>query len=439
MAAITLMKTPAETRLAETFEAAKASLPGDAAAREEAFKAFSERGLPHRRVEDFKYTDLRAALREAAPLAEKPSAAEAQAAVWDSLAFKDLCAASIVIVNGHFAREISALDRLPAGVEVSSLADAFASRHPLLAHLSPVSSARDNPVYQLNAAFVADGALIRVAAGREATLHLRFLIAAGTAVATATRTLVVVEEGAHLTLLETHESADGAAHQLNDVVEIIAADRTVVRHVRLNREGLETMALSTLAGKLGAHVSFASLNAVAGAGLARHQVFLTFAGENSKARVDGAAMIRGRQHADTTLVVDHAVPHCDSRELFKTVIDDEAIGVFQGKIIVRHEAQKTDGRMMSAALLLSEGGAMNNKPELEIFADDVQCGHGATSGALDEDLLFYLRARGLPKAEAESLLVQAFLGEAFEYVEHEGAREALIAMAEEWLSARAPA
>ncbi len=437
MAAITLMRTPAETRLAETFEAARAGLPGDAAAREEAFRLFAERGLPHRRVEDFKYTDLRAAVREAAPFADRPSAAEAQAAVWDSVAFKDLAAAAIAIVNGHFAREVSALDRLPAGVEVVGLADAFAENHPLLRHLSPVPAARDNPLYQLNAAFVADGAVIRIASGSEATLHLRFLIAAGAAVATATRVLVVVEEGATLTLLETHESDDGVAHQLNDVVEIVAADRAVVRHVRLNREGDAALALSTLAARLGAQISFTSVNAVAGAGLSRHQVFVNFAGEHSQARIDGAAMIRGRQHADTTLVVDHAVPHCDSREHFRTVIDDEATGVFQGKIIVRPEAQKTDGRMMSAALLLSDGGAMNNKPELEIFADDVQCGHGATSGALDEDLLFYLRARGLPKVEAESLLVQAFLGEALESVAHEGAREALVGIVEAWLAERA--
>ena len=124
-------------------------------------------------------------------------------------------------------------------------------------------------------------------------------------------------------------------------------------------------------------------------------------------------------------MVEHAAPHCESRELFKTVIDNEATGVFQGKIIVPHHAQKTDGRMMSAALLLSEGGAMNNKPELEIFADDVQCAHGATCGQLDEDMLFYLMARGLPRKEAERLLVQAFLGEALEFVENEAVRESL--------------
>ena len=147
-------------------------------------------------------------------------------------------------------------------------------------------------------------------------------------------------------------------------------------------------------------------------------------------------MIKAGQHADLTLIVEHAAPHCESRELFKTAIDGDATGVFQGKIIVPHHAQKTDGRMMSAALLLSEGGTMNNKPELEIFADDVQCAHGATCGQLDDELLFYLMARGLPRKEAESLLVQAFLGEAVEFVENEAARDALIAIVEAWLKAR---
>ena len=196
-------------------------------------------------------------------------------------------------------------------------------------------------------------------------------------------------------------------------------------------------ALSTLTARLGAHVSFDTLNVVIGAAVSRHQIYLDYAGEHSTARVNGAAMLNGRQHADTTLLVDHAVPHGVSRELFKTALDDEATGVFQGKIVVRPHAQKTDGRMMSAAVLLGEGGTMNNKPELEIFADDVLCAHGATCGDLDEDLLFYLMARGLPKTEAENLMVQAFLGEAVELVEHEGVREALVAVVEGWLRARA--
>jgi Fe-S cluster assembly protein SufD len=189
--------------------------------------------------------------------------------------------------------------------------------------------------------------------------------------------------------------------------------------------------------KLGAHVAFNSLNVVPGAAVSRHQVFLAFMGEHSTAQINGAAMLKGRQHADSTLVVTHAVPHCTSREMFRTVIDDEATGVFQGKIIVEPHAQKTDGRMMSAALLLSDGGTMNNKPELEIFADDVQCAHGATCGQLDEDLLFYLMARGLPRRDAESLMVQAFLGVALETVDDEALRGPLVEIVEDWLRARA--
>jgi Fe-S cluster assembly protein SufD len=173
-----------------------------------------------------------------------------------------------------------------------------------------------------------------------------------------------------------------------------------------------------------------------GSAVSRHQIYLAFMGEGAKARVNGAAMLNAGQHADSTLLVDHALPHGDSKELFKTVLDGEATGVFQGKIIVRPHAQKTDGRMMSGCLLLSEGGTMNNKPELEIFADDVQCAHGATCGQLEEELLFYLMARGLPQKDAENLMVQAFLGEAIEMVEHEGAREALIGVIEGWLAAR---
>jgi Fe-S cluster assembly protein SufD len=240
-----------------------------------------------------------------------------------------------------------------------------------------------------------------------------------------------------LTLIESHEGPDGVTYQTNGVVEIVVGDHAKVRHVRLNAEGGHALSLSTLTAKLGAHVSFNSLNVVSGPGVSRHQVFLAFAGEHTEARIDGAAMLKGRQHADSTLVVDHAVPCCTSRELFKTVVDDEATGVFQGKIIVQPHAQKTDGRMMSAALLLAEGGTMNNKPELEIFADDVQCAHGATCGQLDEDLLFYLMARGLPRRDAESLMVQAFLGEALEVVEDEPLREALVGVVEAWLRARA--
>jgi Fe-S cluster assembly protein SufD len=436
MADVTLMKTPAETALVQAFESAKTALPGEAESRAQAFEQFTQRGLPHRRVEEFKYTDLRALLREVAPFAGVPSADEAKAALASAKALAGIEALQVPFVNGHFVREAVDFHNLPENVEIVPLAEALANGHEWLSRLSPVPWANDNPVYQLNTSFMADGVMIRVAGPVETPVHLRFVTAASSAVATATRILVVVEEGASVTLLETHESTDGANHQPNDVMEVIAGDRTNVQHVRVNAEGDKALALSTLAAKIGGEAVFNSINVTAGSATSRHQVFAVLNGENTNLRVNGATMLKGAQHGDSTLVVEHAAPHCESRELFKTVIDNEATGVFQGKIIVPHHAQKTDGRMMSAALLLEEGGSMNNKPELEIFADDVQCAHGATCGQLDEDLLFYLMARGLPKNVAESLLVQAFLSEALEFVENEAVRESLVGTVESWLKAR---
>jgi Fe-S cluster assembly protein SufD len=176
-----------------------------------------------------------------------------------------------------------------------------------------------------------------------------------------------------------------------------------------------------------------------GAGIAGARVtarFLKFDGEGTVANIGGATLLKGRQHADTTLVANHVARGCQSREVFKSVLDDEAHGVFQGRIVVRPGAQQTDAKMMTRALLLSEQAEADSKPELEIFADDVQCGHGATAGAMDDELKFYLMARGIPAAEAEALLIQAFLGEAIESIEHAGMRETLNERVATWLRGR---
>ena len=168
----------------------------------------------------------------------------------------------------------------------------------------------------------------------------------------------------------------------------------------------------------------------------RNQTFIRFAGERTEAGIRGVGLLKGKEHVDTTLLIEHAKGHCGSREQFKTVLDDESHGVFQGKIVVQPHAQKTDAKMLTRALLLSEEAEADNKPELEIFADDVVCGHGATAGALDRNLKFYLMSRGISEAEAEALLVQAFIGETVEEIAHEGIREALMNAAIEWLQER---
>jgi Fe-S cluster assembly protein SufD len=217
----------------------------------------------------------------------------------------------------------------------------------------------------------------------------------------------------------------------------LLGDEAELTQVRLMADSADAANISSAIVSAGAKAKFNLFNLTAGGAVSRYQGFATLAGQGTELNVNGVNLLNGTQHGDTTLVVDHAVPHCTSRENFRAVIDDRAHSVFQGRIIVRPDAQKTDGKMMTRALLLSDEAEADNKPELEIFADDVTCGHGATSGALDESLLFYLRARGLPEKAAQALLIQAFVGEAIEGIADDDLREAVMATAERWLEARA--
>ena len=185
---------------------------------------------------------------------------------------------------------------------------------------------------------------------------------------------------------------------------------------------------------VGAGASYRAFQFTSGTAVARNGVDVTFKGEDAKIDVSGAFLARGSEHIDSTLVIDHAVPGCESRELFKGVLDDEARGIFQGKVIVRPDAQKTDGKQMAQVLMLSPNTEFDSKPELEIYADDVVCGHGSTSADLDEDLLFYCRSRGIPEPQARALLIESFVGEALEKVEAEDVREALTELARAWLA-----
>jgi Fe-S cluster assembly protein SufD len=283
---------------------------------------------------------------------------------------------------------------------------------------------------------MSDGALVHVAAGSKIArpLHLVFVTAsANTSVFP--RSLVVVENGAALTLVESHEGWGGDS-QVNTALELVMGDRAEVDHLKITTGDATVLHVSSLMASIGADARYNDFTFTTGGAVVRNQLFIRCDGENSVLNLRGASLLKGRQHADTTLILDHSVGGCTSRELYKSVLDDEAHGVFQGKIIVRPRAQKTDAKMMTRALLLSEAAEANAKPELEIFADDVQCGHGATTGALDEDLLFYLRARGIPAKEAEALMIQAFIGEAVDEIAHAGLREAIMDAAVEWLQRR---
>jgi Fe-S cluster assembly protein SufD len=434
------MKTAAELALANTFAAVKDKLPGRgpvAALRDSAFRSFDARGLPHRRVEEWKYTDLRALMREAKPLAAPPDAAAKARAQAAPCPIGDVECRRIVFINGALVPELSDLGALEKGLRIGSMATALAKGDPLITQYLGKVVGSDDAALALNTALMGDGALIHVAAEAvvDRPLYLVF-IGPDTAASIFARSLIVVEQGARVMLIESHQGAAEADYQINAALELVVGDQAHVDHVKLIGEGAKALHVSTLLAAIGAHARFNSFTFTTGGAVVRNQIFLRFDGVETVAGIRGASLLQGRQHADTTLVADHVAVGCQSRELFKSVLDGDSHAVFQGKIIVRRGAQKTDAKMMTQALLLSDRAESDNKPELEIFADDVQCGHGATAGALDENLLFYLKARGIPQKEAEALLIQSFVGEAIEGIEHAGLREVLMEAVAAHLAAR---
>jgi Fe-S cluster assembly protein SufD len=384
MAELTLMKNAAEQQLAAEWAAAKATLPGAAPLRAAAFERFARTGLPHRRVEEWKYTDLRALMRDAKPLAPPPDA-DAKARAKDAGGLLvHVESRKLVFADGAFVPELSDLAKLESGLTIRPMSEALAKSDPLVGRLGKVV-ATDDPAVALNTAFMGDGVMIHVAAGAaiERPIHLVFAASGDKPAALFTRSLVVIEKGARAMLVESHEGAAGRDYQVNTALELSVADEAHVDHIKITREADKALHLSSLMADVGAHARFNTFLFTIGGAVVRNQLFLRFGGEGTVANIRGASLLKGRQHADTTMVVDHAAVGCRSREVFKTVLDDESRGVFQGKIVVRPGAQQTDAKMASHALMLSEEAEADNKPELEIFADDVQCGHGATVGDLD--------------------------------------------------------
>jgi Fe-S cluster assembly protein SufD len=439
MAELKLTKTQAEEQIAAEWQSAKSRLPGPADIRDAAFRRFEAAGLPHRRVEEWKYTDLRTLMRDAKPLAPAPGKTDIARAKSAGGILGEVATRRVVFVNGVFAPELSDLAALEPGLKISSLADALARGDAeIVARLGAAGPADGDVAFALNTAFMGDGAVIEVSNGAQIARPIQLVFAfVGDAPATAfPRSLVVVGEGASVTLVDSHEGPDGIDYQVNAALGLVVGNRATVEHLTIGAAGNAALLISTLTVTIGKAVHFTDFTFTIGGAVNRNQAFVRCDGTGSTLGLYGAKLLRGRQHADNTLVLDHAVAGCQSREIFKSVLDDESRGVFQGKIVVRPDAQKTDARMMSNALLLSPEAEADNKPELEIFADDVQCGHGATAGALSEELKFYLMARGIPEKQAETLLIQSFVAEAIEALRHEGIREALNAATMRWLDGR---
>lgn len=376
--------------------------------------------LPHARMEDWRWTNLRTLIDKPYPPMGKIAASPKEVArLRETSPVCKVVAARLVFVNGEFAASES---RFPASGDVVVKAGL------------PALPPSDEPVVSMNAAFAKDGLTLSVKPGANIDMPIELIVLATAADPRmiATRVAIEVGAGASATLIETFLGE--GSYLANSAVTISLGEGARLDRITLERQAPEAIHLADRDVTLQGRAVLRDFTLTAGARVNRQNARYTFAGEHADARIAGAYLLGDRQHADTRLVVRHAKPHCSSREMFKCVMDDHARGIFQGKVIVDPGAQKTDGKQSSHALLLSETAEFDAKPELEIFAHDVVCGHGATSGDLDHNHLFYLRSRGIPEREAKAILVAAFVEEAFETIGNDQVREALSGIATGWLA-----
>jgi Fe-S cluster assembly protein SufD len=403
------------------YDELRDSLPGDAALRAESAESFRRNGLPGAREEAWRFTNLR--LVEEAEFAAAPPDIDCAALL---ARLPAIPGPRLVFADGRFRADLSAL---PTGLSVRTGAPAFGA----------LARPAEEKLVALNTMLAEDGAAIDVAAGHDAGTLL--LISLGTGaqarpVAFHPRHSLRIGRGGDLTLIEI--SIGDGGYLNNPVFSIVVAEDAKLVHLRLQDESPAAFHLSTLYADVAARGTYDSFALNLGGRLVRTEVHARLGGERATAHLNAAQLLGGRQHADFTTVVRHDAPATLSRQTVKNVLTGRSRGVFQGKIEVSRIAQKTDGYQMNQALLLSPDAEIDSKPQLEIYADDVKCSHGATVGELDAEQLFYLRSRGVPEAEARTMLVRAFLSEALDPIAHKAGRAAMEAAIAAWWERQSP-
>jgi Fe-S cluster assembly protein SufD len=397
--------------------------------RERAAHVLAARGLPNRRVEAWKYSDIRAALTEA-PLIGAP----AQGARTTVAPLPGLNAQRALLVNGRLTHA----DAPSAGVELLPLRAALANPPDWVAGaLGRINPQTEHPLIGLNTALMEEGVLLRISASAVPAQPVEIVFAwDGRAdyVGAHLRILVVAEEGAQALLVERHIAEDEGARLVTLTTELALGPRARLSHVKLHGDGPDSRHLAVILGTLARNARYEAFFHSQGAALSRNEVHLKLEGEGASAQLTGTSLLSGRRHCDNTTVIEHAVRGATSRQLFKAAIAGHARGVFQGRVTVAPDAQFSDADQVTRAVLLSERAEMTAKPELEILADDVRCTHGAAIGPLDEGAVFYLGTRGLSENAARCVLVAGFLEEAIERLPLEGLKTALRAEAESFLA-----
>ncbi|MEX0777306.1 MAG: Fe-S cluster assembly protein SufD [Phycisphaeraceae bacterium] len=389
--------------------------------RDRAMQRFLDLGWPTLRDEAWRFTDVRPITQTPFVLAEATADVGADAVAPFSLG--DAAAAQLVFVDGQYRDDLSSLGHLPEGVIVQSLADAIQDRADATRrHLGQYADFEQDAFTALNTAFLTQGLFVLVPAGvtLDKPIHALYVATSGGASGSAggtqplvchPRNLVIVQDHASACVIEHYVSLGDGPSWSNTVTEAVVGANAHLAHYVLELESQDAFNIQTLRVDQGRDSRFESHTALLGGALVRNNIHVELTGEGCNSLVNGLFVGRDRQHLDNHMRIVHAAPHCDSRQFYKGVLADKSHGVFSGRIVVNKDAQKTDAKQTNRNLLLSDEARINTQPQLEIYADDVKCTHGATTGQLDEEALFYLQARGIPTAEARQLLIHAFAAE----------------------------
>lgn len=391
-----------------------------------ALAAFEEEGFPLPSDEEWRFTPIGPIVETLfAPAPTEVEVAKDHPAV---LQLSDLPGVRVVFVNGRYAPQLSRLSSMPEGVYFSTLREAISQGEEAVPrHLASVAVGR--PVFTaLNLALMQDGVFLRVPKGvvLRDPIHVLYLTTAGAApYVVSPRSLIIIEDTAEACLIESFGSAGGEEYWTNAVTEVIVGPGASLEHYRLQRESVHAYHIGRTAVHIARDGRYTSHSVQVGAAIGRHDLGAVLGGEGIVCTLNGLYVGRGKQLLDNHTVIDHAKPHCESHEVYKGILADRAHGVFNGKVYVRPDAQKTDAKQSNHALLLSDAAHIDTKPQLEIFADDVRCTHGATVGQLDADALFYLRARGISADDARNILIHAFASEIVDQMSLESVRNEL--------------
>jgi Fe-S cluster assembly protein SufD len=395
--------------------------------RQDGFARFCEVGFPTTRDEDWRFTNVSAIAKSVFHLADNTAGAISHHEI-EAQRIPD-AACRLVFVNGRFSAELSSFDTLPSGVEVSGLAAKIESdRSSVERHLGRYLNTQRDAFSALNTAFAGDGGYVHVARGTvlEHPIHLLFVSTGNSSdsglLMTHPRNLIVAEAESEVTVIEEYISLDESVSFCNAATELVAGDGATVSHYMLELENRNAFNVSTLRMQQGRSANVSSHSVLLGGALVRNNVHPVLAGEGGECLINGLFAGSGEQHLDNYMLVEHASPHCGSRQFYNGILNDRAHGVFHGRIIVHKDAQKTDAKQTNRNLLLSDNARIDTKPQLEIYADDVKCTHGATIGQIDEGALFYLRSRGIEEASARKLLLSAFAGECLDRMKPGAAR-----------------